>query len=163
MLFAHLKRVLGLDRLRLCGPSGAQFEFTLATIAQNLRRLAKIVSRPQPAIALGAAGSQRNRSSLDRRLLQRNRPISAGPLLSGESPVTETQRQSGGRCWFREYGLSEAIETHSLRSGFLTSAAARGASLFKMMDGSRHKSVDVLRGYVRDAEAFRAHAGSGLL
>jgi hypothetical protein len=92
MLFAHLKRVLGLDRLRLCGPSGAQFEFTLATIAQNLRRLAKIVSRPQPAIALGAAGSQRNRSSLDRRLLQRNRPISAGPLLSGESPVTETQR-----------------------------------------------------------------------
>jgi hypothetical protein len=42
-------------------------------------------------------------------------------------------------------------------------AAARVASLFKMMDVSRHKSVDVLRGYVRDAEAFRDHAGAGLL
>src|ERR1700685_2195643 len=55
MLFAHLKRILRLDRLRLRGPSGAQFEFTLAAIAQNLRRLAKIVSRPPPAIVLGAA------------------------------------------------------------------------------------------------------------
>jgi IS5 family transposase len=55
MLFAHLKRILRLDRLRLRGPSGAQFEFTLAAIAQNLRRFAKIVSRPQPAIVLGAA------------------------------------------------------------------------------------------------------------
>src|SRR6516162_11009575 len=52
MLFAHLKRILRLDRLRLRGPSGAQFEFTLAAIAQNLRRLAKIVGRPPPEIAL---------------------------------------------------------------------------------------------------------------
>jgi site-specific recombinase XerD len=52
---------------------------------------------------------------------------------------------------------------HSLRSGFLTSAAANGASIFKMMDVSRHKSVDTLRGYVRDAELFKDHAGTGLL
>jgi site-specific recombinase XerD len=52
---------------------------------------------------------------------------------------------------------------HSLRSGFLTSAAANGASIFKMMDVSRHKSVDTLRGYVRDAELFQDHAGAGLL
>lgn len=52
---------------------------------------------------------------------------------------------------------------HSLRAGFLTSAAARGASIFKMMDVSRHKSVETLRGYVRDAEIFRDHAGTGLL
>jgi hypothetical protein len=38
MLFAHLKRILRLGRLRLRGPCGAQFEFTLAAIAQNLRR-----------------------------------------------------------------------------------------------------------------------------
>src|SRR5499427_8059467 len=49
MLFAHLKRILRLNRLRLRGPSGAQFEFTLAAIAQNLRRLAKLVARPPPA------------------------------------------------------------------------------------------------------------------
>lgn len=52
---------------------------------------------------------------------------------------------------------------HSLRSGFLTSAAANGASIFKMMDQSRHKSVETLRGYVRDAELFKDHAGAGLL
>src|SRR5438874_7752754 len=48
MLFAHLKRILRLGRLRLRGPCGAQFEFTLAAIAQNLRRLAKLVARPPP-------------------------------------------------------------------------------------------------------------------
>jgi hypothetical protein len=51
MLFAHLKRILKLGRLRLRGPSGAQDEFTLAAIAQNLRRLAKLVARPPPTTA----------------------------------------------------------------------------------------------------------------
>src|SRR5271170_4177045 len=49
MLFAHLKRILRLGRLRLRGPRAAQFEFTLAAIAQNLRRLAKLIVRPPPA------------------------------------------------------------------------------------------------------------------
>jgi Transposase DDE domain len=48
MLFAHLKRILRLGRLRLRGPRGAQFEFTLAAIAQNLRRLANLGARPPP-------------------------------------------------------------------------------------------------------------------
>jgi integrase len=61
-------------------------------------------------------------------------------------------------------GLDPAqFSGHSLRSGFLTSAAARGASIFKLADQSRHKSMDVLRSYVRDAEVFRNHAGDGLL
>ena len=42
MLFAHLKRILGLERLRSRGPCGAQDEFTLAATAQNLRKLAKL-------------------------------------------------------------------------------------------------------------------------
>ena len=46
MRFAHLKRILRLGRLRLRGPRGAQDEFTLAAIAQNLRRLAKLVTGP---------------------------------------------------------------------------------------------------------------------
>jgi len=37
MLFAHLKRILRLTRLRLRGPSGASDEFLLAATAQNLR------------------------------------------------------------------------------------------------------------------------------
>jgi hypothetical protein len=55
MLFAHLKRILRLARLRLRGPYGAQDEFTLAAIAQNLRRLAKLVVRPPPMSAVCAA------------------------------------------------------------------------------------------------------------
>jgi transposase len=51
MLFAHLKRILRLGRLRLRGPGGAQFEFTLAAIAQNLRRLGKLIARPPPLTA----------------------------------------------------------------------------------------------------------------
>ena len=51
MLFAHLKRILRLGRLRLRGPRGAQFEFTFAAIAQNLRRLAKLMARSPPPVA----------------------------------------------------------------------------------------------------------------
>ena len=54
MLFAHLKRILKLDRLRLRGPSGAHDEFTLAAAAQNLRKLAKLVTGPPPMAPLPA-------------------------------------------------------------------------------------------------------------
>ena len=47
MLFAHLKRILGLGRLRLRGPNGANDEFLLAATAQNLRKLAKIFPAPR--------------------------------------------------------------------------------------------------------------------
>jgi transposase len=46
MLFAHLKRILKLDRLRLRGPNGARDEFLLAATAQNLRKLAKLIPIP---------------------------------------------------------------------------------------------------------------------
>ncbi len=49
MLFAHLKRILKLDRLRLRGPTGARDEFLLAATAQNLRKLAKLIPTPAPA------------------------------------------------------------------------------------------------------------------
>ena len=50
MLFAHLKRILKLDRLRLRGPCGARDEFLLAAAAQNLRKLAKVIPIPQPIL-----------------------------------------------------------------------------------------------------------------
>jgi hypothetical protein len=46
MLLAHLERILRLGRVRLRGPCGAHFEFTLAAIAQDLRRLAKFIASP---------------------------------------------------------------------------------------------------------------------
>jgi transposase len=53
MLFAHLKRILRLARLRLRGPSGARDEFLLAATAQNLRRLANL----RPMLAFAANGA----------------------------------------------------------------------------------------------------------
>jgi transposase len=50
MLFAHLKRILRMGRLRLRGPSGARTEFLLAATAQNLRKLAKLVPVPPSPI-----------------------------------------------------------------------------------------------------------------
>ena len=98
--------------------------------------------------------------------------ITAGPVFR---PIAKGQRVRPARLTDRSVakiikfhaeraGLDAAsFSGHSLRSGFLTSAAGRGASIFKMMDVSRHRSVETLRGYVRDAELFRNHAGAGLL
>jgi hypothetical protein len=53
VLFAHLKRILRLDRLRLRGLSGAADEFTLAAAVQNLRRMAKLVAQGPPINGIG--------------------------------------------------------------------------------------------------------------
>ncbi|MEA3275259.1 MAG: transposase [Pseudomonadota bacterium] len=53
-LFAHLKRILKLDRLRLRGLSGANDEFILSATVQNLRRLAKLCGQAPPDDRIGA-------------------------------------------------------------------------------------------------------------
>lgn len=53
VLFAHLKRILKLDRLRLRGLSGARDEFTLAAAVQNLRRLARLLPQGPPVQGIG--------------------------------------------------------------------------------------------------------------
>jgi site-specific recombinase XerD len=64
----------------------------------------------------------------------------------------------------RRSGLDATqFAAHSLRSGFITSAAESGPSILKMAEVSRHKSVDTLRGYVRRAELFHEHAGAAFL
>jgi site-specific recombinase XerD len=61
-------------------------------------------------------------------------------------------------------GLDPAeFSGHSLRSGFATSAAETGASILKIMETTRHKSVDVLAGYVRRVDLFKDHAGAAFL
>ena len=64
----------------------------------------------------------------------------------------------------RRVGLDAASYAgHSLRSGFLTSAAESGASILKLPEVSRHKSLDTLRGYVRRGDLFKEHAGAAFL
>jgi integrase len=55
------------------------------------------------------------------------------------------------------------FSAHSLRSGFLSSAAEHKADVFAMQRQSRHKSLDVLSGYVQSRSLFVGHAGAGFL
>ena len=52
---------------------------------------------------------------------------------------------------------------HSLRAGYITSAAERGADLARIMDQSGHRNADTVLGYIRRANAFKGHSGSGFL
>lgn len=52
---------------------------------------------------------------------------------------------------------------HSLRSGFLTEGAGQGATIFKLQEVSRHRTVQILSEYVRDADRFNNHAGDRFL
>ena len=56
MRFAHLKRILKLDRFRLRGLNGIRDEVLLAATAQNLRRLVKLLSRAPPPFAAVCPG-----------------------------------------------------------------------------------------------------------
>jgi site-specific recombinase XerD len=73
--------------------------------------------------------------------------------------IGEIVKQYAGRAGFDP----AAFGGHSLRAGFLTSAAARGKALDRMMAVSRHKKVDTVMTYIRRAKDFEDHAGSGLL
>jgi site-specific recombinase XerD len=78
--------------------------------------------------------------------------------LSGRSVATLIKHYAG------KAGLSiDAFSGHSLRSGFITSGAASGADLFKLMEVSRHKKPETVMGYVRDSKLFENHAGKDFL
>jgi site-specific recombinase XerD len=81
-----------------------------------------------------------------------------GSALSGHA-VAEVIKKLAVRA-----GLEPAdFSGHSLRAGFVTSATEAGKNHFKIMDVTRHKSMDTLRGYVRSRDLFRDYAGDGIL
>ncbi|MGJ5136853.1 site-specific integrase [Bradyrhizobium oligotrophicum] len=91
------------------------------------------------------------------------RPVNKAGMVA-EARLTSQSVALIIKAYAKRAGLDpSSYAGHSLRAGFLTSAAANRASLFKMMDVSGHRSVETLRTYVRDAEIFRDHAGDGLL
>ena len=55
------------------------------------------------------------------------------------------------------------IAGHSLRAGFVTSAAVHRARLDKIMAVTRHKNPSTVMGYIRDVDAFADHAGQSFL
>jgi integrase len=91
------------------------------------------------------------------------RPVSKGGTV-GPSPLGADGFVRALKRRAAAAGLDPAsFAGHSLRAGFLTSAAESGADALKMAEVSRHKSLDTLRRYVRRADLFKAHAGAGFL
>ena len=96
-----------------------------------------------------------------------------------EGPLFQTMRRGGhlrGRAMHHSdiprivkhyaalIGLNPRdIAGHSLRAGFVTSAAVHRARLDKIMEVTRHRSPATVMGYIRDVDAFADHAGQGFL
>jgi integrase len=83
--------------------------------------------------------------------------VRPGPL--GDDALIRALKRRAAACQLDPADFA----AHSLRSGFLTSAAEAGADVLKMAEVSRHRSIDTLRRYVQRANLFKAHAGEGFL
>jgi site-specific recombinase XerD len=91
------------------------------------------------------------------------RAVGRGGRVSRKALADDSAARVVKRC-AKRVGLDDgAYSGHSLRSGFLTSAAETGASIWKLSEVSRHKSLDTLRGYVRRVDLFKEHAGAAFL
>ncbi|MVT52519.1 tyrosine-type recombinase/integrase [Bradyrhizobium yuanmingense] len=91
------------------------------------------------------------------------RPINKAGTV-GTVRLTDRSVANIVKAYASAAGLDEKqFSGHSLRRGFLTSAAAAGKSVFRMRDVSRHKSIETMSGYIQEAELFKDHAGAGLL
>ncbi|PSJ53796.1 DNA recombinase [Mesorhizobium soli] len=57
----------------------------------------------------------------------------------------------------------DKLSGHSLRAGFITSAADNRASISRIMEVSRHRDPRSVETYVRRADRYSDHAGDGFL
>jgi site-specific recombinase XerD len=91
------------------------------------------------------------------------RPIKKGGLVQTMA-LTDRSVASIVKLYAGKAGLTvDDFSGHSLRSGFITSGAAAGADLFKLMEVSRHKKPETVIGYVRESKLFENHAGEKFL
>lgn len=97
--------------------------------------------------------------------------ITSGPLFRytrgitvGTERLRDQQVARMIKSRMRKAGLdSRSFSGHSLRSGFITSAAEAGASLQSIADVAGHAKLDTTRGYMQVADAFADHAGRKFL
>jgi integrase len=97
--------------------------------------------------------------------------VASGPLFRSLTPHRRvTEAPIGGRDvsnliqrLARRAGLDGAFSGHSLRAGFATSAAQAKVPLDVIMRTTRHRSLAVLQGYIRRADAFDAPALSTII
>ena len=88
----------------------------------------------------------------------------SGHLRKGEPRLTTVAVGLVVKRYAEAAGLDAAsFGAHSLRSGYITSAAERGADLGRIMDQSGHRTPRAVLGYIRRANAFQDHSGAGFL
>jgi site-specific recombinase XerD len=91
------------------------------------------------------------------------RPILKGGRLQ-EKALSGHSAAGIVKAYAKRAGLDPALFAgHSLRSGLLTSGAEAGASVWKLVEISRHKSIDTLQGYIRRSDLFREHATAAFM
>lgn len=92
------------------------------------------------------------------------RPLVKGGKRTRELPLSGNAIATIVKNRACDAGLNpKDFSGHSLRSGFVTSAAKHKADIFKISDQSRHKSIDMLREYVIEQNLYDNHAGEGFL
>jgi integrase len=92
------------------------------------------------------------------------RPVSRSGRVRGEARPTDGTVAVLVKRYAGKVGLDVSdFGAHSLRAGFITTAADRDVELTRIMDVSRHKDVRTVTGYVRQANLFKGHAGSSFL
>ena len=66
--------------------------------------------------------------------------------------------------YVKRIGLDpQEFSGHSLRAGFVTSAAVHHARIDKIMEVTRHRNAETLLKYIRDEQSFVDHAGASFL
>ena len=112
--------------------------------------------RPVEAVQVWLAAAEISTGPVFRSVARGNRVSAVALAADSASRIV--------KAYAKRVGLDAASYSgHSLRSGFLTSAAESGASIWKLSEVSRHKSLDTLRGYVRRVDLFKEHAGAAFL
>ncbi|WP_107339336.1 site-specific integrase [Agrobacterium pusense] len=98
--------------------------------------------------------------------------ITSGPIFRrfnrGDRLTAETLTDQAVALIVKKYadaaGLDVAsLSGHSLRAGFVTSAAENRASISRIMEVTRHRDPRTVETYVRRADRFKDHAGDGFL
>src|SRR3954468_24462654 len=92
------------------------------------------------------------------------RPISRSGRVRGEARLLDRSLADAVKRYAAVVGLkADDFSGHSLRAGFVTTAAERDVELTRIMDVTQHRDVRTVTVYVRRANLFKGHAGSGFV
>jgi site-specific recombinase XerD len=92
------------------------------------------------------------------------RPVSRSGTVRGAERLTTQTVAAIVKRYAAAAGLdASSFGAHSLRAGYITTAAERGADLARIMDQSGHRDTRTVVGYIRRANVFKGHLGTGIL